>query len=158
MSSDIRLTVQVQVARGVVKIRDDWLDVVEGHCSESVVPEVEEVEARSAGQEVRLETDEFVVAQLQFSQVSHTVEGLLGYVLDLILIEFELSEFGHLDEAPIADHRYEIAAKIEPRQASQAVETVARYDGNLIAIELELLERRQVLESLVVKSCYVVAI
>lgn len=58
----MRLTAQVEMTGGVVQVGDDGLDIVEGHGLEFIVPQIEHVDGRCPGQEIRLESNQFVLA------------------------------------------------------------------------------------------------
>lgn len=58
----VRLTAQVEMTGGVVQVGDDGFDIVEGHGLEFIVPQIEHVDRRCPGQEIRLESNQFVLA------------------------------------------------------------------------------------------------
>lgn len=104
------LTAQIEVAVVPVQVGDDGFDVVKGHSLESVIPKIEETNTGCTGKEVRFQHHQSIVAETQLTKVAHAVQRSLGYVLDFILIEFELSQLWHLHETALANHGDEVIA------------------------------------------------
>lgn len=89
---------------GVVQVGDDGLDIVEGHGLEFIVPQIEHVNGWCPGQEIRFESYQLVLAERELLQVPHSVQRFLRDVFDLVLIQLQFRQRGHLDERSITDH------------------------------------------------------
>lgn len=98
------LTAQIEMTGSVVQVGHDRLDIVESHGLEFIVPQIEHVHRWCPGQEIRLESYQFVLAERELLQVPHPVQRFLRDVFDLVLIQLQFRQRGHLDERSITDH------------------------------------------------------
>lgn len=98
------LTAQIEVAGSVVQVGHDRLDIVEGHGLEFIVPQIEHVHSWRPGQEIRLQCYQLVLAERELLQIPHPVQRFLRDIFDLVLIQLQFRQRGHLDERSIADH------------------------------------------------------
>jgi hypothetical protein len=47
------LTIKIKIARIVIKVHNDWLDIVEGYGTQVIIPKIKKINGGSTNKEVR---------------------------------------------------------------------------------------------------------